>query len=42
MLKAHILATCSHCYGEARQHGGENEDCPGHRYIRYVPCLLVW
>ena len=42
MLKAHILATCSHCYGEARQHSGEDESCPYQRYINNVHCLLVW
>jgi DnaJ-class molecular chaperone len=34
MLKVHILATCSHCNGEAYQPIGEAEDCQGHKYTR--------
>jgi hypothetical protein len=40
MLKVHILATCSHCNGEAYQPIGEAEDCHGHKYTRYVPCPI--
>ena len=38
MLKVHILASCSHCNGEAYQPIGEAEDCQSQKYTRYAPC----
>jgi hypothetical protein len=38
MLKVRILATCSHCHGEAYQPVGRAEDGQGHTYIRHIPC----
>jgi len=40
MVKVHILATCSHCNGEAYQPVGETEDSQGHTYTRYTPCSI--
>jgi len=40
MLKVKILATCSHCNGEAYQPIGEAEDGQGHKYTRHVPCPI--
>jgi hypothetical protein len=38
MLKVNILATCSHCNGEAYLPMGEAEDSHGNKYIRHIPC----
>ena len=40
MLRVHILATCSHCNGEAYLAIGEAEDYQGHKYIRHIPCPI--
>jgi hypothetical protein len=38
MLKVHVLASCSHCNGEAYQPVGEAEDSQGHKYVCHIPC----
>jgi hypothetical protein len=40
MLKVHILATCSHCGGEAYLPISEAEDSQGHKYVRHIPCTF--
>jgi len=40
MLKVRILATCTHCNGEAYQPISEAEDCQGNKYTRYAPCPI--
>ncbi len=40
MLKVHILATCSHCNGEAYVPMGEAKSSKGETYIRYAPCPM--
>ncbi len=38
MIKVHILASCSHCNGQALLPMGESEDCHGNKYTRHIPC----